>query len=132
MKYLLFALLSFAYSSSFAQSKKVLENEINDLRQSFDKLNTKVVILEEKLKFAEKEISILNRQIVDLKTNQNTDNAKKGLTENSAQLKNNDNPEEETKPKKEASKGQCQATTKKGTRCSRQATSGSYCWQHSK
>jgi micrococcal nuclease len=34
-------------------------------------------------------------------------------------------------PPKPASSGQCQATTKRGTRCSRQAQSGrSYCWQH--
>jgi len=26
--------------------------------------------------------------------------------------------------------GRCQATTKKGTRCKRSASSGSYCWQH--
>jgi hypothetical protein len=31
---------------------------------------------------------------------------------------------------KQASSGQCRATTKKGTRCSRNASSGGYCWQH--
>lgn len=32
-----------------------------------------------------------------------------------------------------ASDGQCEATTKKGTRCSRKAQPGSrYCWQHQK
>ena len=29
-----------------------------------------------------------------------------------------------------ANDGQCRATTKKGTRCSRSARSGGYCWQH--
>ncbi|WP_460569421.1 DUF5763 domain-containing protein [Flaviaesturariibacter terrae] len=29
-----------------------------------------------------------------------------------------------------ASDGQCHATTKKGTRCSRAARRGGYCWQH--
>ncbi len=34
-------------------------------------------------------------------------------------------------PPKPASSNQCQATTKRGTQCSRQAQSGrSYCWQH--
>lgn len=26
----------------------------------------------------------------------------------------------------------CQATTRKGTQCSRRATRGAYCWQHAK
>jgi hypothetical protein len=30
----------------------------------------------------------------------------------------------------ETSSGQCNATTKKGTRCSRSVRSGGYCWQH--
>ncbi|RYZ23081.1 MAG: hypothetical protein EOO16_06415 [Chitinophagaceae bacterium] len=29
-----------------------------------------------------------------------------------------------------ASSGQCSATTKKGSQCSRAARSGGYCWQH--
>ena len=38
-----------------------------------------------------------------------------------------------TKSSKNSSNGQCAATTKKGTRCSRKAATGSiYCWQHNK
>jgi hypothetical protein len=33
-------------------------------------------------------------------------------------------------PSAPASDGQCNATTKKGSRCSRSARSGGYCWQH--
>ncbi|WP_462278664.1 DUF5763 domain-containing protein [Ferruginibacter sp.] len=35
----------------------------------------------------------------------------------------------QSKPQFRSSK-QCQATTKKGTRCSRSSRSGGYCWQH--
>ena len=37
----------------------------------------------------------------------------------------------EDKQKKVEYSGQCKATTKKGTRCSRTAGSNGYCWQHS-
>ncbi|MBR5729593.1 MAG: hypothetical protein IKX61_05220 [Prevotella sp.] len=38
-----------------------------------------------------------------------------------------------TSPSKGSYSGQCAATTKKGNRCSRQASAGSiYCWQHNK
>ena len=37
----------------------------------------------------------------------------------------------EDKQKKVEYGGQCKATTKKGTRCSRTAGSNGYCWQHS-
>ncbi len=37
---------------------------------------------------------------------------------------------EKPAPKEEDSGGQCKAITKKGTRCSRRATSGGTCWQH--
>lgn len=39
--------------------------------------------------------------------------------------------EKKATPKpKEPESSQCKATTKKGTRCSRNARSGGYCWQH--
>jgi len=34
------------------------------------------------------------------------------------------------KEKSPAKSGQCKATTKKGTRCSRAAKASGYCWQH--
>jgi len=42
-------------------------------------------------------------------------------------------PEQKVKSKSEVTSQQCEAITKKGTRCSRKAKSGSrYCWQHQK
>ena len=42
-------------------------------------------------------------------------------------------PKDKEKKKTESYSAQCQAITKKGTRCKRKAASGSkYCWQHKK
>jgi peptidoglycan hydrolase CwlO-like protein len=135
MKYLLFALLSFAYSSSFAQNKKVLENQINDLFQSYERLATKIGMLEEKLRASEEKVTSLNTQVYNLTTqvnnvraNQNNDNSKKGLVENSSQLEQKEEPQKQKKQEF----GQCKATTKKGSRCSRSAGSSGYCYQHLK
>jgi len=124
------------------QSKKVLENQMNDLFQAYErlatkigmleenyvKLNTKVVILEEKLKFAEKEIQDLNSEMFEIKSKGNTNNSKKPIIENSEE---SNIQKSQPKSKPTQSSGQCQATTKKGSRCSRMAQSGrSYCYQH--
>jgi hypothetical protein len=37
-----------------------------------------------------------------------------------------------TSPASPSTNGQCAATTKKGTQCSRKGSSNGYCWQHSK
>lgn len=119
-----------------AQTKKEsierLEKQILELQENYVKLNTKAVILEEKLKFAEKEISSLNRQISNLpkglKENTDTDDSKKPIIQNSEE---SNIQKAQPKPKPTQSSGQCQATTKKGSRCSRMAQSGrSYCYQH--
>ncbi|MBN8545824.1 MAG: hypothetical protein J0L60_06790 [Ignavibacteria bacterium] len=40
-------------------------------------------------------------------------------------------PKDKTAPKEKTGGGQCQATTKKGKQCKRNAKAGSnYCWQH--
>jgi len=41
-------------------------------------------------------------------------------------------PQKSTPKKEPAASGQCKATTQKGTRCSRAASSNGYCWQHGK
>jgi chromosome segregation ATPase len=123
MRYILIALSLLAFGSSFAQTKKEqiekLEKEVYELKENFNKVNTKSVILEEKLKFAEKEISSLNKQIAalqlllkPLEENYKTrnDNSKKPpIAENSGYY-SSENQKEESKPTQ--SVGQCQATTK--------------------
>lgn len=139
--YLLLAILISFSTSLLSQTKKEqiekLEKEIYELKENFIKVNTKSVILEEKLKFAEKEISSLNRQIAAIQLllkplenkNQNTDNSKSTpITENSGYY-SSETQKEQAKPTQ--SPGQCQAITKKGTRCSRKAQQGRmYCYQH--
>jgi hypothetical protein len=49
----------------------------------------------------------------------------------SAETKSKDNTKPSTKPSTTATAiKQCKATTKKGTRCSRNERSNGYCWQH--
>ena len=115
-----------------AQTKKEsierLEKQILELQENYVKLNTKAVILEEKLKFAEKEIQDLNSEIFEIKSKGNTNNSKKPIIENSEE---SNIQKAQPKPKPTQSSGQCQATTKKGSRCSRMAQSGrNYCYQH--
>jgi peptidoglycan hydrolase CwlO-like protein len=117
------------------QNKKVLENQINDLFQSYERIATKIGMLEEKLRASEEKVTSLNTQVYNLTTqvnnlraNQNNDNSKKGLVENSSQLEQKEEPQKQKKQEF----GQCKATTKKGSRCSRSAGSSGYCYQHLK
>jgi septal ring factor EnvC (AmiA/AmiB activator) len=126
-KYLLVVLSFCITTTTFSQSKKdlieKLEKQVLELQDKYNQINTKTVILEEKLKFAEREINLLKKQIAS-SVNQETENTPKIIQQQ---------PKEE--PKQQSSGGgggRCQATTKKGTRCSRSASSGNYCWQHSK
>lgn len=127
---LFFILLSFS-TSLLSQTKKEtidkLERQVLELQENYVKLNTKAVILEEKLKFAEKEIKELKTEIFQIKSAQNNNTSKNPLIQNSEES-NVQKSQNQSQPQ---SSGQCQATTKKGTRCSRKAQSGrSYCFQH--
>lgn len=46
--------------------------------------------------------------------------------------KSNSSSYASTKSNNDIDYDQCKATTKKGTRCKRKATSTGYCWQHNK
>ena len=68
--YLLFVIV-FSFSTSLlSQTKKEtiekLERQVLELQENYVKVNTKAVILEEKLKFAEKEIRELKTEIFQI------------------------------------------------------------------
>ena len=47
-----------------------------------------------------------------------------------AYIKSTPAPKKMAAPQESYTSGQCEAITKKGTRCSRKARSNGYCWQH--
>ncbi|MFN7823558.1 MAG: DUF5763 domain-containing protein [Bacteroidota bacterium] len=130
--YLLFVIV-FSFSTSLlSQTKKEtiekLERQVLELQENYVKVNTKAVILEEKLKFAEKEIRELKTEIFQIKSAQNSNTSKNPIIQNSEESNVQKVQPKENQPQ---SSGQCQATTKKGTRCSRKAQPGrGYCFQH--
>ena len=68
-----------------------------------------------------------------LSTNANAVTKAAGASKSNAKTTTSSTKNKTTSTPKNSYGGQCAATTKKGTRCSRKATSGSiYCWQHNK
>lgn len=53
-----------------------------------------------------------------------------GVCSSKKQTKKLSDSSSSSSKKQESHSGQCKAITKKGTRCSRAARSGGYCWQH--
>ncbi|MFN9658523.1 MAG: hypothetical protein ACK55Q_22855, partial [Dolichospermum sp.] len=85
--YLLFVIV-FSFSTSLlSQTKKEtiekLERQVLELQENYVKVNTKAVILEEKLKFAEKEIRELKTEIFQIKSAQNSNTSKNPIIQNS-------------------------------------------------
>ncbi len=150
--YFLTIILSFITSLIFGQNIKVksedikdLKIEINNLKIENQKLSNEVFQLKENLSQIQndlksnyyqhsqnidrlqKSISFLGQDLNDILKGYT-----KTLPERYNKEKNNlgDSNNEVKKEAKSEYSGQCNATTKKGTRCSRSARSNGYCWQH--
>ena len=110
---------------SLSQSKKELQAQVNQLISDKQELQS--------------EILTLKQQMLDLKQELfNTRNENEKLKSEIAVSSNSDKSKESMgKPTESKANsnlvgdGRCQATTAKGTQCSRKADPGSnYCWQH--
>ena len=113
--------------------------------QSIAELNAKIANLETKIIVLETKVSMLeeNNKALNLRIDNILLNLKSGINNVNPEVKtssNNSNIQQQntvTTPKvstpervNTSSDGQCSATTKKGSRCSRKASSNGYCWQH--
>ncbi|MBU2445355.1 MAG: hypothetical protein KJ666_07245 [Bacteroidetes bacterium] len=111
------------------------ENQIKDLEAQVSLLRNEVSYLKGKIETLEKSLAnITSQQIIQpLPKGTNESNP---ITEPKIQEKKSSiNEKENIKSKSTTpqSTGRCQAITKKGTQCSRNAKPGSiFCWQHGK
>jgi hypothetical protein len=111
---------------------------IAELNAKIATLETKVVVLETKVSILEENNKALNLRIdnilLNLKSGINNVNPEgKASSNNNSLLQQNaiTTPKVTTPDRvNNSSGGQCSATTKKGSRCSRKASSNGYCWQH--
>ena len=140
------------YIIGYSQTTKVKNNDIITLQEQIKELKIENSLLIEKisqlnLKFYQIEKTLLNNQIETINyidrvqksilfLGVDISSLIKGDIKNLPDSYNNSNKNDtkasiEDKQKKVEYGGQCKATTKKGTRCSRTAGSNGYCWQHS-
>ena len=140
------------YIIGYSQTTKVKNNDIITLQEQIKELKIENSLLIEKisqlnLKFSQIEKTLLNNQIETINfidrvqksilfLGVDISSLIKGDIKNLPDSYNNSNKNDtkasiEDKQKKVEYGGQCKATTKKGTRCSRTAGSNGYCWQHS-
>ena len=152
MKHLILFFLFCLPFSLFSQTTKVKNNDIITLQEQIKELKIENSLLIEKisqlnLKFSQIEKTLLNNQIETINyidrvqksilfLGVDISSLIKGDIKNLPDSYNNSNKNDtkasiEDKQKKVEYGGQCKATTKKGTRCSRTAGSNGYCWQHS-
>ena len=152
MRHLILFFLFYLPFSLLSQTTKVKNDDIVKLREQINELKITNSLLIEKigelnLKFSQIEKTLLNNQIETINfidriqksilfLGVDISSLIKGDIKNLPDSYNNSNkiltkPSTEEKQKKEEYSGQCKATTKKGTRCSRTAGSNGYCWQHS-
>ncbi len=110
---------------------------IAELNAKIATLETKVVVLETKVSILEENNKALNLRIdnilLNLKSGINNVNPEiKSLTTTNTPQQNKVAAPSGSTPDRvnNSSGGQCSATTKKGSRCSRKASSNGYCWQH--
>ena len=106
----------FSQSATTADIKN-LQEQINELKAKNVSLEKEIATLKDLLSIVAKN-STSNNQKIDSSAVKKPTGSKQGKSV------------EETKSY--SGGGQCQATTKKGTRCSRSAGPNGYCWQHSK
>lgn len=110
---------------------------IADLNAKIATLETKVIVLETKISILEDNNKAINLRIdnvlLNLKPGLNTVNSDINSSQNNSAPQQNIEPTSKVSTPnnvKTSSGGQCSATTKKGSRCSRKASSNGYCWQH--
>ena len=111
-KYLLIILVLFLSVGVKAQSAEV------------EKLKAEIELLKVKIESLELKYELLKQKLDVLNTTKPTTQA------NSQSLISTPTTTTPTTQKKPEASGQCKATTKKGSRCSRSAGSNGYCWQH--
>lgn len=123
MKKLLILIISFiAITGVKAQSK-------SDLFNAIQALDNKIQVLNNKVDQLKTENSNLKLEIELLKSN--LKNMGYPYIPKDGENSNSNNVKSRTTQDKPVSSGRCQATTKKGTQCSRNAEPGrNYCWQH--
>ena len=139
------------YVIGYSQTTKVKNDDIITLREQIKELKIENSLLVDKigeldLKFSQIEKTLLNNQIEIINYIERVQKSIlflgvdmssliKGEIKNLPESYNSNKivtkPTIEEKQKKVEYSGQCKATTKKGTRCSRTAGSNGYCWQHS-
>jgi hypothetical protein len=104
---------------------------LQTMNSNFSEIKNRLDLLEE------------NNKALNLRIDNILLNIKQGLTSTNPEIKSSQTnnipqqtsvaaPSVTTQDKVNSSSGvgQCAATTKKGTRCSRSASSNGYCWQH--
>lgn len=120
-------------SVSYAQSKKELAKTLKVLENEVVLLKSKTDILQSENAQLRSQINNMMSLIIEMNKTQIRGNAQPQnpatTTENNTP--NNNKPSVKREQSAPVSSSQCQATTKKGTQCSRRAQPGrSYCWQH--
>lgn len=150
--YNLLIIFLFIFSNVFGQNIKVksedvkdLKIEINNLKIENQKLSNEVYQLKENLSQIQNDLKNNyyqhNQNIERLQKSisflgQDLNDILKGYTKslpdryNKERINSGEINSEVKKETKSEYSGQCNATTKKGTRCSRSARSNGYCWQH--
>ena len=125
MRFVKFVLLIMIFASI-----KVLPQDANQIKQLQEKINTLETALND-IKITVDQNQVLIKELLTKISGISSDKEAKTI-------KNDTNTDTE-KPKQEIKQvtpddsGQCRAITKKGTRCSRKATSpNGFCWQHNK
>ena len=118
---LIFIIYSLSSHLAYCQSNENIKIELNQLKSENAILKAKVEALEANLKLLQYEVENLKS-----KTNTQEPSGRTNEVKDSKIEKN----QFQAKPENSNYSGQCKATTKKGTKCSRTAKSNGYCWQH--
>ncbi len=106
-------------------------NRINDIHTIIQQLNDEIATLKTNLEKANRRIYTLEKEIINSNTTQSSTTSKTTTTQTYPKPQYSTKAHSSNSSSKPATAGRCQAITKKGTQCSRNAQAGSnYCWQH--
>ena len=145
MKYIYFLLL-FIFSINYTNAQVVkvktesiqdLSTQINQLKNEIEYLKQNIINLDNNYKNIiyenNKNYDRINNAIIFLGQDINKlfKGYNKEMPTNNPQSQSNTNIQSQNNTEnKVKSSGQCNATTQKGTRCSRTSRSNGFCWQH--
>lgn len=133
IRILLISIFTFIAISTFAQSKKELAKSITALESKVELLTVKSELLQTENKQLREQMNNMMSLIIEMNKTQLRVNtpAQNQATSSENNTPNNNKPNVKREQSAPVSSSQCQATTKKGSQCSRRAQPGrSYCWQH--